>query len=186
MRFLSGSTVAACTALWLGALAPASADSPVTYTDTGRALFSFSVPDFWAVRTGGPREIEDTELGDLRAVARVMAIRPVTDDNVWMGFVSPAGVTSIEGGLQYLEDIDKFLVEDPSISSTSDTRIGGLPARVIRGAGTRDGRGINFTATVIDLPNGRVAVAVAILRNGADPAYVDDLNAVFASFRALQ
>ncbi len=186
MRFLSGSTVAACAALWLGALAPASADSPVTYTDTGRALFSFSVPDFWAVRTGGPREIEDTELGDLRAVARVMAIRPVTDDNVWMGFVSPAGVTSIEGGLQYLEDIDKFLVEDPSISSTSDTRIGGLPARVIRGTGTRDGRGINFTATVIDLPNGRVAVVVAILRNGADPAYVDDLNAVFASFRALQ
>ena len=29
-------------------------------------------------------------------------------------------------------------------------------------------------------------VVVAILRDGADPAYVDDLNAVFASFRSLQ
>ncbi|MEW2916651.1 hypothetical protein AB1A64_06230 [Ruegeria sp. ANG10] len=186
MRIFTGSTLAACAALWLGAVTPAFADTPVTYTEAGRALFGFSVPDYWVVRTGGPREIEDTELGDLRAVARVMAIRPLTDDNVWMGFVSPAGVKSINDGLQYLEDIDKFLVEDPEVTNTSDTRIGGLPARVIRGTGTRDGRGINFTASVIDLPNGRVAVVVAILRNGADPAYVDDLNAVFASFRASQ
>ncbi|WP_170382712.1 hypothetical protein [Ruegeria atlantica] len=186
MRIPIGSALAVCAALWLGGVTPASADTPITYSDSGRGLFSFAVPDFWVVRTGGPREIEDTELGDLRAVARVMAIRPVTDDNVWMGFVSPAGVASIEGGLRYLEDIDKFLVEDPVVSSTSNTRIGGLPARVIRGTGNRDGRGINFTATVVDLPNGRVAVVVAILRNGADPAYVDELNAVFASFRALQ
>ena len=87
--------------------------------------------------------------------------------------------------MRYLEDIDKFLVKDPTVTSTSDTRIGGLPARVIRGTGTRDGRGINFTATIIDLPKDRVAVVVAILRDGADPAYVDVLNDVFASFRAV-
>ncbi|KUJ82150.1 hypothetical protein [Ruegeria profundi] len=186
MRISFRSFIAACVALCFWASVPATADTQVTYTDAGRALFSFAVPDFWAVRTGGPREIEDTELGDLRAVARVMGIRPVTDDTVWMGFVSPAGVSSIQGGLQYLEDIDKFLVKNPSVSGTADARIGGLPARVIRGTGTREGRGVNFTATVIDLPNGRVAVVVAILRDGADPAYVDDLNAVFASFRSMQ
>ncbi len=115
-----------------------------------------------------------------------MGMRPVTDDNVWMGFVSPAGVASIDGGLRYLEDIDRFLVKDPTVSETTTTRIGGLPARVIRGTGSREGRGVNFTVSVIDLPKGRVAIAVAILRDGADPAYVDDLNAVFASFRSLQ
>lgn len=175
----------AIAAIWLGA-APVLADTPVTYTDNGRALFSFSVPDFWAVRTGGTREIEDTQLGDPRAVARVMGIRPVTDDNVWIGFVAPAGVASIDGGLRYLQDVDKFLVKSPVVSDNVSTRIGGLPAQVIRGTGTRDGRGVNFTATVIDLPNDRVAVAVAVLRDGADPAYVDDLNAVFASFRAAR
>lgn len=186
MRILFRATLAACTALWMGAVAPVSAETPVTYTDEGRALFRFAVPDFWVLRTGGPREIEDTELGDARAVARVMGMRPVTDDKVWMGFVSPTGVASIQDAVQYLEDIDKFLVGDPIVTSTSDTRIGGLPARVFRGTGNRDGRGVNFTATVIDLPNNRVAVAVAILLNGADPAYVDDLNGVFASFRSLQ
>ncbi len=185
MRIQLSSALAACAALWLVA-APAQADTPVTYTDAGQALFRFDVPDFWTLRTGGPREIEDTTLGDARAVARVMGVRPVTDDSVWMGFVSPAGVADIRGGIRYLQDIDKFLVKDPAVTSTSDMRIGGLPARVIRGTGRRDGRGVNFTATVIDLPRDRVAIAVAILRDGADPAYANDLNAVFASFRSLQ
>ncbi|MGI9367488.1 MAG: hypothetical protein ACR2O2_01505 [Ruegeria sp.] len=162
------------------------ADTPVTYTDNGRALFQFSVPDFWMVRTGGQREIEDTAVGDPRGVSRVIGMRPVTDDNVWMGFVSPQGVGDIEGGFQYLADIDKFLVKDPKVTSSGDTRIGGLPARVVRGTGKRDGRGVNFTATVIDLPQNRVAVAVAILRDGADPEYANDLNAVFASFRPVR
>ncbi len=185
MRILLSLVLAASAVTW-SAVTPVQADTPVTYTDEGRALFRFEVPDFWTLRTGGPREIEDTNLGDARAVSRVMGIRPVTDDNVWMGFVSPSRVSSIQGGLSYLEDIDKFLVKDPTVTSTSNTRIGGRPAHVIRGTGNRDGRGVNFTATVIDLPRDRVAIGVAILRDGADPSYVDALNAVFASFRSLQ
>ncbi|NOD46636.1 MULTISPECIES: hypothetical protein [unclassified Ruegeria] len=186
MRLFSGPLLAACTAIWLGGVGSAAADTPVTYTQDGRALFGFNVPDFWALRTGGPREIEDTELGDTRAVSRVMGMRPVTDDTVWMGFVSPAGVATIEDGVRYLQDIDKFLVKDPTITSTSDTRIGGLPARVFRGTGRRESKGVSFTAALIDLPKNRVAVAVAILRDGANPDYADDLNAVFASFRSFQ
>ncbi len=185
MRILLSLVLAASAVTW-SAVTPVQADTPVTYTDEGRALFRFEVPDFWTLRTGGPREIEDTNLGDARAVSRVMGIRPVTDDNVWMGFVSPSRVSSIQGGVRYLEDIDKFLVKDPTVTSTSDTRIGGRPAYVIRGTGNRDGRGVNFTATVIDLPRDRVAIGVAILRDGADSSYVDALNAVFASFRSLQ
>ncbi|NOD29131.1 MULTISPECIES: hypothetical protein [Ruegeria] len=185
MRLLSSPILAACAAVWLGGAGSALADTPVTYTEDGRALFRFDVPDFWVLRTGGPREIEDTGLDDPRAVARVMGLRPVTDDNVWMGFVSPSGVATIQDGVRYLQDIDKFLVKDPTLTSTSDTRIGGLPARVFRGTGRRDGKGVNFTATVIDLPRNRVAIAVAILRDGADPDFAEDLNAVFASFRSL-
>ncbi len=186
MRSVWKSALFICCAMWMGGFTAASAETPVSYTDNGQALFKFSVPDFWMLRTGAPREIEDTNLGDPRAVSRIMGLRPVTDDAAWMGFVSPAGVKDIEGGVRYLQDIDKFLARDPVVSSTSDTRIGGLPARVIRGTGSRDGRGVSFTATIIDLPRDRVAIAVAVLRDGADPGYVDDLNAVFASFRSLR
>ncbi|MCV6583903.1 MAG: hypothetical protein OIF47_00060 [Marinibacterium sp.] len=160
------------------------AQTPTTYTENGRALFSFAVPDFWVLRNGGPREITDTELGDARAVSRVMGLRPEASDGVWMGFVSPAGVSSIEDGLDYLGDIDRFLVREPQVTDRSAARIGGRPAQVVRGTGTRDGRGINFTAAVIDLPGPRVAVAVTILAGDADPGFVADLNGVFASFRA--
>ena len=137
MRILLSLVLAASAVTWL-AVTPVQADTPVTYTDEGRALFRFEVPDFWTLRTGGPREIEDTNLGDARAVSRVMGIRPVTDDNVWMGFVSPSRVSSIQGGLSYLEDIDKFLVKDPTVTSTSNTRIGG------RNVGKRKNRRIHL------------------------------------------
>ncbi|WP_171099796.1 MULTISPECIES: hypothetical protein [unclassified Ruegeria] len=186
MRFLKNSALGAFTALLLGSAVPASADTPVTYTDGGAPLFQFIVPDFWALRVGGPREIEDTSGNDPRSVSRVMGMRPVTDDAAWIGFISPEGVSTIDGGIQYLRDIDKFLVKDPQVSSNTRQRIGGLPAQVIRGTGRRDGRGVNFTATVIDLPRDRVAVGVAILRDSADAGYVEDLNAVFESFRSLR
>ncbi len=186
MRVFTSKAISLCAAIWLCGLTPAAADTPVTYTDDGQALFQFVVPDFWALRVGGAREIEDTNLGDSRAVARVMGLRPVTDDTVWMGFVSPQGVATIDDGIQYLRDIDKFLVKDAKVTGDERRSIGGLPAQVYKGTGRRDGRGVNFTATVIDLPRGRVAVAVAVLRDDADPAYVEDLNAVFDSFRAIR
>ncbi len=183
MHLFRKSVLALGAGIWVGMSGAVMADTPVIYTEGNRALFRFDVPDFWVLRTGGPRELQDTELGDTRAVSRVMAARPVADDSVWIGFVSPFGVTTVEDGLRYLSDIDKFLVKKPLVTGRSVTRIGGRPAQVIRGTGQRDGRGVSFTATVIDLPESRVAVAVAILRDGADPGYVDDLNAVFASFR---
>jgi len=170
----------------LSGVSPALAETPVTYTSEGRALFGFDVPDFWTLRTGGPREIEDTQLGDLRAVSRVMAIRPVTEDVAWMGFVSPDNVSTIEGGVDYLRDVHKFLAKDATASDTETRRVGGRAARIIRGTGVRDGTGVNFTAAVIDLPGDRVAVVIAVLRDNANPAYADVLNDVFASFRPVQ
>lgn len=186
MSLLKKRVLAIGAAFWVGMAGVGLSDTPVTYTEGGRPLFGFDVPDFWVLRTGGPRELEDTQLGDTRSVSRVMAARPVTDDTVWIGFVSPYGVTSIEDGFRYLQDVDKFLVKEPQVTSDARVRIGGLPARVIRGTGRRDGGGVSFTATVIDLPRNRVAVAVTILRDGADLGYVDDLNAIFASFRPMQ
>jgi hypothetical protein len=184
MRTLFKSCLAAGAGLWLGLSGAAFADTPVTYSDNGRALFQVSVPDFWSLRTGGDRVVEDTKLGDARAVSRIMAMRPVTEEGVWMGLVSPNGVSTLSEGLAYLADIEKFMTKEPEITSTLDTRIGGLPAKVVRARGRRDGRGVNITATVIDLPGARVAVAVAVLADNVDPAFADELNDVLASFRA--
>lgn len=174
----------ACLALDAGA---AQAEMPVTYMDGGRALFHIAAPDFWTVRVGGPRDLEGPGAEDeTRPVARVIGLAPTADPHVWLGFISPPDVSDLDGGLAYLRDIGPHLVSKPEVIRRETTRIGGLPARLVAGHGRRRGRVVEFTATVIDLPGGRVAVSVAVIEAGADPALIDDVNAVHASFRAAR
>ena len=160
------------------------ADLPVTYKDGSRALFSVSAPDFWTVRAGGPRELAAPG-EELREVARVMAMYPVSEPRVWVGFVSPDGVRNFDQATDYLRDIGPFLVRDAKVDSRKSLRVGGLPARSIAGRGKRKGKAVNFTAVMIDLPNGRMAISVVVMEAGIDPAITADVNAIFASFRAV-
>lgn len=162
----------------------ANADMPLTYKDEGRALFRISAPDFWTVRTGGQRSVSPPELDEARLINRVIGLQPVTEDGVWVGFISPHGVRSYADALDYLRDIGPFLVKDATLDSQTRVRIGGLPAARLVGSGRRDRKSVNYTALVIDLPGDRVAISVVIMEGGVDPGYVADINAIFASFRA--
>jgi len=162
----------------------ATAQTPVSYAEGGRVLFSVDAPDFWSARTGGPREIVLPEGGEARPVPRVLALQPTTDDGVWMGFLSPPGVSTLEGARDYLREVARFLAFEPEVGPTTRRRIGGLPAEVFSGTGRRDGRALRFTVALIDLPGDRAAIAAAVLAAGSDPGFVDEINAVFASFRA--
>jgi len=165
--------------------APAYADMPVTYQDDGRSLFRVSAPDFWTVRAGGTRELAAP--GDAaQGVARVIGMHPVSEPRVWVGFVSPQGVRSFDDAAEYLRDIGPFLVKSPQVDSRKSLRIGGLAAKSIAGAGRRKGKAVNFTALMIALPNGRMAISVAVIEAGADPAITADVNAIYNSFRAIR
>jgi hypothetical protein len=158
----------------------------VTYNDGDRALFSVSVPDFWTMRTGGARELVDPKTEEGRAVERVMGMQPVSDDRVWVGFVSPKGVSTFDQARGYLRDIGPFLLDDAQVDKTRQMRISGLPAGTISGRGTRNGRAVGFTAVMIDLPGGRFAISVAVFEAGGDPAFIDEVNDMSATFRAIR
>ena len=165
--------------------APAHADMPVTYRDDGRSLFSVSAPDFWTVRAGGARELAAS--GDAaQGVARVIGMHPVSEPRVWVGFVSPQGVRSFDQAAQYLRDIGPFLVKSPQVDSRKSLKVGGLAAKSIAGHGRRKGKAVNFTALMIALPNGRMAISVTVIEAGADPAITTDVNAIYNSFRAIR
>lgn len=165
---------------------PVFSDVPVTYTDAGKSLFQITVPDFWTVRTGGMRELAAPGTEDIRQTSRVIGLQPTTEPRLWMGFVSPTGVRNFDEGLAYLQDIGPFLVMDAEVDSRKSQRVGGLPANSISGRGTRDGKSVNFTAVIVDLPNGRMAVAVVVMEAGIDPNAITDVNAIFASFRSVR
>lgn len=173
----------------LGLMLPASialADTPVTYTEAGRALFRFEAPDFWSVRTGGPRDLTAPGTEEARSVSRVIGMQPETDPRLWVGFISPYGVRNFDDAAAYLTDIGPFLVKNAKVDSRKDRKIAGRPAKTVAGHGNRNGRTVNFTAVMIDLPNGRMAISVVVMESGLDAASVAEVNDIFASFRAVE
>jgi len=177
-----GSFLAAA-GMWSLAPDHAAAQTPVTYVDQGQAVFHLSMPDFWQMRSGGFRvlDAEGPEAG--RSTNRVMGFSPSGDTSALFAVVSPIDVRTLEQGQEYLADVGRFLVQDAEVSGSERRQIAGLPAVRFTGQGRREGKSVNFTATVIDLPNGRVVVAVAVLEAGATEAAVSELNAMFASIR---
>jgi hypothetical protein len=165
---------------------PGLADMPITYKDEGRSLFHVSVPDFWTVRAGGGRAVTPPGSDEARLINRVIGLTPVSADGIWMGFISPHGVRTYEQALEYLRGVGPFLVENAEVQERKRISIGGLPAARLTGSGSRDGKSVNFTAVVVDLPSDRVAISVVVMEAGVNPDLVSDVNAVFASFRAVR
>ncbi|MEM7319372.1 MAG: hypothetical protein AAF408_10180 [Pseudomonadota bacterium] len=162
------------------------ADMPVVYKDGTRSIFQISAPDFWQVRAGGPRLISPPGSEDERLIARVIGLEPTGDKGAWVGFMSPFGVSNAAQAEEYLKNIGRSLVGEPNVTERSRIRVGGLPASRFAGTGRRDGKTVNFTAVIIDLPGNRVAVSLAVLESGANPGLVADINEIYGSFRSLR
>lgn len=162
------------------------AQTPMSYTVNGKPMFHVDVPDFWEVRVGGPRKLtpvgEDTE----RDVARVMGLQPEAAGNVWVGFIVPRGVRTLEEGADYVREIGPHLMNDAEITKREVRRIGGRTAHSISGHGRRKGKGVQFTAVLIDLPGPHIAFSVTVLENGFDPDLLGGINAIYTSFKAIQ
>jgi len=168
---------------WVMSVDTVDAQTPVTYTDGGNAIFHIGMPDFWEMRSGGIRVLEPDGPESGRATNRIMGFSPTADESAFLALVSPVDVRTLEEGQEYLANVGRFLVEDVTVTETKKRRIAGLPSIQFDGTGNREGRSVAFTALVIDLPNGRVAVAVAVVEAGVTAAEINDLNAMFASIR---
>ncbi|MXU65436.1 hypothetical protein [Oceanomicrobium pacificus] len=172
--------------LVLAALAgPALAGVAVTYETGGRNVFSVEVPDNWVAAVGGTRAAAPDGSG-MTDVPRVLGLTPETDPRVWVGFYVPPGVPNLVAAREFLKSLDGYLVEDPQVSPRSTTRVGGRPAEMFRGTGTREGKPVTFTIATVQMSGNRVVVAAFIGEEGARGIYTDELNSIVRSFRAIQ
>lgn len=166
------------------ATGPALADTPVTYKDGARSVFSITVPDFWTVRVGGERQLsapgEDLE----RVVERVIGLEPESNSGVWVGFVSPDGMSTLAEAEEYARSLAPQIASDLDVTESEDRRIAGYPARVYRGSGRRDGQTVYFTVSLIDLPNGRVVFSMTALHGDYQRDALQDVNAIYDSIRS--
>ncbi len=160
------------------------ADMPLTYVSDGEALFHLNAPDFWQVRSGGPRALTPPGSEEARLINRVIGLEPEAEPGVWVGFMSPNGVSTFAQAEEYLRNIGKSVVSDPELREQNSIRVGGLPAARYAGTGRRNGRAVEFTAILVDLPGNRVAISLTVVEAVARPELVEDINAIYASFRA--
>lgn len=161
----------------------AAADVPVTYTSGDAAIFTLQVPDFWEVRTGGVHDLTAPETGITRSVQRVMSIRPQVEPGVWIGFTVPDGVATIEQGVAYLRELGRFLALDVDMSEPERSSIGGLQAIRADGLGVRDGKDVQLTLALVDLPGGRIVAVVVLTEVGIDDSWYPEINDVLQSLR---
>lgn len=162
------------------------AGTAVTYTDGEKPLFQIEVPDFWSLRTGGLRDLTGPDGTDARDVSRVFGMTPDAHPGVWVGLISPHGVSTLSEARDYLKDIGPFLVQDASVGTPETRTISGLPASRVAGKGRRNGSAIDFTVLAVDLPGNRIAIAVVVFEAGADTSPVGDINALLASIKAIR
>lgn len=177
---LLATLVLAAWALTPGALL---AQTPITYTQEARAIFTVSMPDFWIARSGGPRVFEDPDLGQ-QQIRRIMALEPETNDTAWIGLASPEGISTLDDAQAYVANLGQFLVQNPNVRNRFETRLGALPARIINGEGTREGRRLRFSVVMADLPGNRIAIMVALATLDADPGVMEEIRAVLQSIEA--
>ena len=159
------------------------AQTPITYTQDARAIFSVSMPDFWVARSGGPRVFEDPRLGQ-HQVRRILSLQPETNDSVWIGLASPEGITTLDEAQAYGANLNQFLVRDPVVRSRFETRLGGLPARIVNGEGTRRRERLRYSIVLVDLPGGRIAILVALAALDAEPGLIEETRTVLRSIKA--
>lgn len=162
---------------------PSVADVPVTYTHDGARLFTIDVPDFWDVRTGGERNLSDPETGLSGPVTRVLSLRPTVESGVWIGFIVPEGVTNMQQAADYLQELGQYLSLDIALSAPEQRSVGGLRAFRADGLGVRDGKDVQLTLSVIDLPGRNVAIAAVLTEVGIDASWYPLINDIFGSFR---
>ncbi|PSL21657.1 hypothetical protein [Shimia abyssi] len=181
-RFVRGS-IAAC-ALAVATANVALADTPVTYMDGSDAVFNMAIPDFWTARVGGPRVLSAPGEDAPRGVDRVIGLEPESNSGVWVGFVSPRGLSTLDEATEYARSLAPQIAKEAEVTEFEERRIAGYPARVYRGNGRRDGRTVYFTVSLIDLPNGRVVFSLTAFEAGYDPAAIEDINAIYNSIRS--
>lgn len=162
----------------------ARAEAAVSYSEDGRALFSFLVPNFWTLNVNGARDLAPPDGGETRRVPQVLAMTPMVDPTVWIGFLSPPGIRNLAEGRAYLRQAASQLAFEPKANPAVPRRVGGRSAEVISGTGNRKGKPIQFTIVLVQLPANRVAIAAMVAEIGTDEAMFGQLNDVLGSIRA--
>lgn len=166
---LTAATLALAFAVWH----PAAAQVRVTYDAAGKNLFSVVVPDNWTVTSGAATEGEEPP--------RILGMHPEGDFSLWVGFLSPVEAATVEDAEEYVRGLGPRIVQNATVERQKDGTLGGMPARIYTGKGTRASAPVDFSVGIVSLPGGRQVIGIFVGEYGARAVYQDDIDAITKS-----
>ncbi|MEM9196777.1 MAG: hypothetical protein AAGD12_02895 [Pseudomonadota bacterium] len=161
--------------------APAQADVRVIFDGGFGELFSVAMPDGWVV-TSGIRPGTDPDAPDL---PRVIGMTPEDDLSVWLGWLSPPGISDLDAAIAYVEGVSAEIVQSPVVELSEDITVDGRPGHLYAGTGIRQEAPIEFGVAVIDMPGDVVVVGLFIGEFGAREVYQAEIDYVTSSFKVM-
>ena len=167
--FLTAAALAMAFAAWN----PAAAEVRVTYDAAGKDLFSVAVPDNWVVTAGASEEGEERP--------RILGMHPEGDLSLWIGFLSPVEAKTIADAEDYVRGLGPRIVQNATVERQKDGTLGGLPALLYTGKGTREGAPVDFSVGIVSLPGGRQVISIFLGEYSARQVYQADIDAIAKS-----
>ncbi|MEL6236170.1 MAG: hypothetical protein AAFR46_17375 [Pseudomonadota bacterium] len=165
----------------LAVAAPAAADVRVIYDGGFGELFSVAMPDGWVFASG----IRPGTDPDAPNQPRVIGMNPEDDLSIWLGWLSPPGISDLDAAIAYVEGVSAEIVTDPVVELSQDITVDGRPGHLYAGTGIRQDAPIDFGVAVIDMPGDVVVIGLFIGEFGAREVYQAEIDYVTSSFKVM-
>jgi hypothetical protein len=168
-------------ALLLGA-ASAGADA-ITYTQGGRALFVFDIPEGWRVTKGIDISPEQMPEG-LPPSPRVYSLRPPDEPGLmWTGLWVPANARNAKEFAALVRSLRLKMLENVRVTYRDERVVNGRKVNLVAGQGRRNGLEMDIVFAAVQLAPDRLAVVTFIGEPRVFDRWEADLSDMLATVR---
>lgn len=161
------------------------ANIKVTYSSQETPYFTVNIPDNWRVNVGIESEPSTVPQGELPP-PRIITMLPDDDINLWFGTWVPVYLHSLDEAQEYLETLDKFLVENPVLIKTNDIELNTMPSRYFRGKGQREGQEVDFFVMLFELSKENIGIAIYIGEPKITKTHIVQLQSMMKSIAPIR
>lgn len=155
----------------------------VTYTQGGRALFVFDIPDGWRVTRGIDISPEQMPEG-LPPSPRVYSIRPPDEPGLmWTGLWVPANARNAEEFGRLVRSLRPRMLENVRVTYRDERVVDGRKVNIVAGTGRRNGLELDIVFAAVQLAPDQLAVVTFIGEPQVFDRWEADLSDMLATVR---
>ena len=158
----------------------------VTYTQGGRALFVFDVPEGWRVTRGidiSPQQMPE----GLPPSPRVYSIRPPNEAGVmWTGLWVPANARNAREFSDLVRSLRLRILEGVRVTYRDERVVNGRKVSLVAGQGRRNGLDLDIVFAAVQLTPDRLAVVTFIGEPQVFDRWEADLSDMLATLRPVE